>query len=69
VSGDSTDYYLAAETDTRQLNIHVENRYWWDQYARYSWYNSVQEQRTANYTTNGGQKGDLILPVVTTVLP
>ncbi len=69
VSGDSTDYYLAAETDTRQLNIHVENRYWWDQYARYSWYNWVQEQRTANYTTNGGQKGDLILPVVTTVLP
>ena len=30
VGKDSANYYLEAETDTRQVNVHVENRFWWE---------------------------------------
>lgn len=78
-SDEAKEYYLATEGDRRQLNIHVENRYWMDYYA----FNAAQsittdsgsstptfnDARYDTYATKGGSKGDLVLPVVTTVLP
>ncbi|MEE0706949.1 MAG: hypothetical protein UCH28_11300, partial [Adlercreutzia sp.] len=70
----SANYYLEAETDTRQVNVHVENRFWWDSYTRYYGDNNyrgyvINESRWATYSKAGGQMGDLVLPVVTVVLP
>ena len=64
VSGSVADYYLMQEADHRQLNVHVENRYWWNDIQKTSYQNHYH-----NYATDGGARGDLVLPVVTTVLP
>ena len=66
---------METETDTRQVNVHVENRFWWDAFARQydnednyrNWV--VNENRWHTYSREGGQMGDLVLPVVTVVLP
>mgnify|MGYP007025240515 CR=1 FL=1 len=64
------------ETDTRQVNVHVENRFWWDSLCRnYSYVSgsdtgwSINENRTHTYSVEGGQMGALVLPVVTVGLP
>ncbi len=77
------EYYLEAEGDATQLNVHVENQYWWDRTAHDgNWWGSFSvtgshpmspaefyDRRIHNYAMDGGQKGALILPVVTVVLP
>ena len=72
VTGAREEYYLDADYDGAQLNVHVENRYWWDDYAATretgASYDAYEGARHG-YATDGGQKGDLVLPVVTTVLP
>ena len=72
-------YFVDTEGDPRQLNVHVENRYWlndqpytWATNTSYSgyWRNVEDTSKHANnYATDGGQKGTLVLPVVTVVLP
>ncbi|WP_423775626.1 hypothetical protein [Adlercreutzia equolifaciens] len=76
VGSTSANYYMEAETDTRQVNVHVENRFWWDSLCRnYSYVSgsdtgwSINENRTHTYSVEGGQMGALVLPVVTVVLP
>ena len=71
-------YFVDTEGDPRQLNVHVENRYWlndqpltWQNTIDGNWgHTGVQNSKHANnYATDGGQKGTLVLPVVTVVLP
>ena len=59
--------YVQTEFDRRQLNIHVENRYWWDSLGVD--YDTHHEPTLHTYATDGGSRGDLVLPVVTSVLP
>lgn len=33
VTGSSPEYYMESEADRRQVNVHVENRYWWNRLA------------------------------------
>ena len=75
VTGEVDAYYFDVEFDRAQMNVHVENRYWWDQYGvQYESYaantpSNLFERASRNYSVDGGQKGDLVLPVVTCVLP
>ena len=68
VTGTASDYYMSNEASRRQLNVHVENRYWWDEYAVDQYYYAY-ERHSHNYSVDGGSMGDVVLPVVTTVLP
>ena len=79
VTADSSAYYLESENDRRQLNVHVENRYWWNRLAHnqqanqpggnYYSYGGRWERLYHTYSVDGGQMGDMPLPVVTIVLP
>ncbi|SCH12423.1 Serine-aspartate repeat-containing protein D precursor [uncultured Ruminococcus sp.] len=66
-----SDYYFDTEGDTSKINIHVENKYWLDQYApnAESKYNYDYAKFVHNYEVDGGARGDLILPVITNILP
>lgn len=69
VTGGLEEYYLNGEFDASQMNVHVENRYWWDEYVTDADVSGGYEAGLHGYATDGGSKGDLVLPVVTTVLP
>lgn len=64
-------YYTETQGEVNWLNIHVENKYWWDQYAvnTYTSEYYIREKPVHNYNVDGGQKGTLSLPVITNVLP
>ncbi|MEE0705940.1 MAG: hypothetical protein UCH28_06100, partial [Adlercreutzia sp.] len=72
-------YYVDTEADVRQINVHVENRDWlaeqpysWHSKSYGTWKNGSgmwSSEYRNNYSTDGGQKGSLPLPVVTVVLP
>ena len=64
-------YYMETEGDKSKINIHVENKYWWDSQSSNgeSGYNYSCERTYHNYNTDGGSKGTLTLPVVTNILP
>ncbi|WP_304427431.1 hypothetical protein, partial [uncultured Adlercreutzia sp.] len=58
VGSTSANYYMEAETDTRQVNVHVENRFWWDAFARHYADNNwrgwvINENRWATYSKLG----------------
>ncbi len=77
------DYFVDTETDFRQLNVHVENRYWLNdqpyyfqrymntghRYGADAGYNTYNSKYHNNYAVDGGQEGTLVLPVITVVLP
>ena len=78
VTGNLSEYYAESEGAVRQLNVHVENRYWWDHTAQNvttknsgDWYHEGGwwERLYHTYSVDGGQQGDLVMPVVTVVLP
>ena len=64
VGADADQYYMASESDVRQLNVHVENRYWWNDTAvdeaprGGSEAAQLSERRTHTYSVDGGQMGD-----------
>ena len=77
VTGNLSEYYAESEGAVRQLNVHVENRYWWDHTAQNvttknsgDWYHEGGwwERLYHTYSVDGGQQGDLVMPVVTVVL-
>ena len=71
-------YYVDTEADRRQINVHIENRYWLNDQP-YQWqYNNTANVHNGttynskyhnNYAVDGGSKGSLTLPVLTVVLP
>ncbi|MCU6761032.1 Serine-aspartate repeat-containing protein D precursor [uncultured Roseburia sp.] len=65
------DYYTDTEGERNQLNIHVENKYWLDEYApnAESKYSYQYSKFVHNYEVDGGSRGTLILPVITNILP
>ena len=83
IQADNVNYYVDTEADRRQLNVHVENRYWLNDqpynFQRYmntgyrygpdGGYYTFSSKYHNNYAVDGGQKGTLTLPVVTVVLP
>lgn len=71
-----SDYYLDTEGTTSKLNIHVENKYYWDSlgtnYERYyndgvNYAECTKEKHS--YATDGGGRGTYSLPVITNILP
>lgn len=71
-----SDYYLDTEGTTSKLNIHVENKYYWDSlgtnYERYyndgvNYAECTKEKHS--YAIDGGGRGTYSLPVITNILP
>ena len=62
-------YYTDTEGQINKINIHVENKYWWDQYAPNGESGRGYEKYRHNYEVDGGSRGTLVLPVITNVLP
>ena len=69
-----SDYYLEAEGGQTDFNIHVENKYYydelgsdWENYYSNSYATGSKEQHS--YATDGGSRGTYYLPVVTNILP
>ena len=75
VGSDASQYYMSGESDVRQLNVHVENRYWWNDTAvdlasrNGAEKTELYERRTHTYSVDGGQRGSIPQPAVTVVLP
>ncbi len=66
------DYYMLTGFDNHTMNIHVENRYYWNDQSlnRGDINNSgLFEKAYHNYATDGGNEGTLFMPVVTNLLP
>ena len=73
---DPNDYYVHPEAGTGILNIHVENKYYWNDQSTNGHgaltgnadsNNAVRHLH--NYSTDGGSQGTLFFPVVTNILP
>lgn len=69
-----SDYYLDTEGTTSKLNIHVENKYYWDILGtNCQWYQSGSytdgSKSVHSYATDGGGRGTYTLPVITNILP
>lgn len=69
-----SDYYLDTEGTTSKLNIHVENKYYWDILGtNCQWYDSGSyadgSKSVHSYATDGGGRGTYKLPVITNILP
>lgn len=71
-----SDYYLDTEGTTSKLNIHVENKYYWDSLGtNFNYYyngggNYTEGTKSVHsYATDGGGCGTYSLPVVTNILP
>ena len=71
-----SQYYLDTEGTTSKLNIHVENKYYWDSLGtNYNYYynrgtnytNCTKEKHS--YATDGGGRGTYSLPIITNILP
>ena len=69
-----SDYYVDTEGSNTKLNIHVENKYYWDElgtncekYYSNSYTNGTKEKHS--YATDGGGRGTYMLPVITNILP
>ena len=74
---DPNAYYLHPEAGTGVLNIHVENKYYWDELATNSHGSMTSGGKDGNsairhlhnYSTDGGNQGTLFFPVITNILP
>ncbi len=62
-------YYLDTEGDTANINVTVENRYWWDYYGGNGQWNYIYDKYKHSYPMDGGSMGTYYLPVVTVILP
>lgn len=69
-------YYTNVEGEQSAINIHVENKYYWDELATnghgaMTGYNDGNStiKHLHNYSTDGGNEGTFFFPVVTNILP
>lgn len=70
-------YYVNTEGEQSAINIHVENKYYWDEQATNGHGRMTYGDNNANgymkhlhnYSTDGGNEGTFFFPVVTDILP
>lgn len=75
-SSDISDYYVMSEGESGNINIHLENKYYWPSQTVNGILtgvdgnnHSIFERNQHSYTVDGGNMGTLFEPVVNDLLP